>query len=88
MSTQPACRVASVGRADRVVSRRLRRRLHAALLCLDSDGDRDKVGRSGETEAVSAAARPTSTGDAVYFQLVRDVVDDFVTQFARGKPPR
>ena len=50
----------------------------------DAANDRDRIVRSGETEAISVGSRPASASDAVYFQLVQDVVNDFVTQFARG----
>jgi hypothetical protein len=40
--------------------------------------------RSGEIEAVSIGARSTQEEEATYFALVREVVHDFVGQFASG----
>jgi hypothetical protein len=41
--------------------------------------------RSGEVQVMSSSARPANEDNAVYFQLMRDVISDFAAAFSAGQ---
>jgi hypothetical protein len=74
----------STERMARAVTTKVKQTWQPVSLACQPKAKPTKVVKSGESEAVSVGALSASDIEAQYFQLIREVVADFVAHFSKG----